>query len=69
MGSGWALDGLWMGSGWALGIDERSPGGVFRGPLGYSPDLSKFIKMALMLITWSADLSTVKSIRHLQMSD
>lgn len=28
-----------------LGIDE-SPGGVFRSPLSYSPDLSKFIKMA-----------------------
>ena len=32
-----------------LGIDE-SPGGVFRGPLSYSPDLSKFIKMAQMLV-------------------
>jgi hypothetical protein len=32
-----------------LSIDE-SPGGVFRGPLSYSPDLSKFIKMAQMLV-------------------
>lgn len=32
-----------------LGIDEN-PGGVFRGPLSYSPDLSKFIKMAQMLV-------------------
>jgi hypothetical protein len=32
-----------------LGIDE-SPDGVFRGPLSYSPDLSKFIKMAQMLV-------------------
>jgi hypothetical protein len=32
-----------------LGIDE-SPGGVFRGPLSYSPDLSKFVKMAQMLV-------------------
>ncbi|KAK7180307.1 hypothetical protein PSPO01_13596 [Paraphaeosphaeria sporulosa] len=32
-----------------LGIDE-SPSGVFYGPLNYSPVLSKFIKMAQMLI-------------------
>lgn len=32
-----------------LGIDD-SPGGVFRGPLSYSPDPSKFIKMAQVLI-------------------
>jgi hypothetical protein len=32
-----------------LGIDEK-PGGIFRGPLSYSPDLSKFIKMAQMLV-------------------
>jgi hypothetical protein len=32
-----------------LGIDE-SPRGVFRGPLSYSPNLSKFIKMAQMLV-------------------
>lgn len=32
-----------------LGIDE-SPGGVFRGPLSYSPDLSKFVKMAQILV-------------------
>jgi hypothetical protein len=32
-----------------LGIDE-SPGGVFCGPLSYSPDLSKFVKMAQMLV-------------------
>jgi hypothetical protein len=32
-----------------LGIDEN-PGGVFRGPLSYSSDLSKFIKMAQMLV-------------------
>ena len=32
-----------------LGINEN-PGGVFRGPLSYSPDLSKFIKMAQMLV-------------------
>jgi hypothetical protein len=32
-----------------LGIDE-SPRGVFCGPLSYSPNLSKFIKMAQMLV-------------------
>lgn len=32
-----------------LGIDEN-PRGVFRGPLSYSPDLSKFIKIAQMLV-------------------
>jgi hypothetical protein len=32
-----------------IGIDE-SPDGVFRGPLSYSPDLSKFVKMAQMLV-------------------
>jgi hypothetical protein len=32
-----------------LGVD-KSPGGVFCGPLSYSPDLSKFIKMAQMLV-------------------
>ncbi|EDU46245.1 conserved hypothetical protein [Pyrenophora tritici-repentis Pt-1C-BFP] len=32
-----------------LGIDGSS-GGVFRGPLSYSPDLSKFVKMAQMLV-------------------
>jgi hypothetical protein len=32
-----------------LGIDENL-GGVFRGPLSYSPDLSKFIKIAQMLV-------------------
>jgi hypothetical protein len=32
-----------------LGIDEN-PGGVLRGLLSYSPDLSKFIKMAQMLV-------------------
>ncbi|KAF2741676.1 hypothetical protein M011DRAFT_497939 [Sporormia fimetaria CBS 119925] len=32
-----------------LGIDE-DPGGVFHGPLTYSPHLSKFIKMAQMLV-------------------
>jgi hypothetical protein len=32
-----------------LGIDEN-PGGVFRGPISHSPDLSKFIKMAQMLV-------------------
>jgi hypothetical protein len=32
-----------------LGIDE-GPGGVFRGPLRYLPDLSKFIKIAQMLV-------------------
>jgi hypothetical protein len=32
-----------------LGIDEN-PGGIFRGPLSYSPDLSKFIKMVQMLV-------------------
>jgi hypothetical protein len=36
-----------------LGINE-SPGGVFRGPLSYSPDLSKFIKMAQMLVVQRA---------------
>jgi hypothetical protein len=36
-----------------LGIDE-SPGGVFRSPLSYSPDLSKFIKMAQMLVVQRA---------------
>lgn len=32
-----------------LGVDEK-PGCVFRGPLSYSPDLSKFIKIAQMLV-------------------
>ncbi|KAF2177256.1 hypothetical protein K469DRAFT_720817 [Zopfia rhizophila CBS 207.26] len=32
-----------------LGIDEKA-GGVFRSPLSYSPDLSKFIKIAQMLV-------------------
>jgi hypothetical protein len=32
-----------------LGID-KNPSSVFRGPLSYSPDLSKFIKMAQMLV-------------------
>jgi hypothetical protein len=32
-----------------LGINE-SPNCVFRGPVSYSPDLSKFIKMAQMLV-------------------
>jgi hypothetical protein len=36
-----------------LGIDEN-PGGVFRSPLSYSPDLSKFIKMAQMLVVQRA---------------
>jgi hypothetical protein len=36
-----------------LGIDEN-PGGVFRGPLSYSPELSKFIKMAQMLVVQRA---------------
>jgi hypothetical protein len=36
-----------------LGIDEK-PGGVFRSPLSYSPDLSKFIKMAQMLVVQRA---------------
>jgi hypothetical protein len=46
-----------------LGIDE-SPGGVFRGPLSYSPDLSKFIKMAQMLVlqqaVWAAEDGAVE---------
>ena len=36
-----------------LNIDE-SPGGVFHSPLSYSPDLSKFIKMAQMLVVQRA---------------
>jgi hypothetical protein len=32
-----------------LGINEN-PSGVFRGPISYSPNLSKFIKMAQMLV-------------------
>lgn len=32
-----------------LGIDEN-PGGVFRSLLSYSPNLSKFIKIAQMLV-------------------
>jgi hypothetical protein len=32
-----------------LGIDEN-PSSVFRGPLSYSPNLSKFIKIAQMLV-------------------
>ncbi|KAF3031497.1 hypothetical protein E8E11_000866 [Didymella keratinophila] len=36
-----------------LGIDEK-PGEVFRSPLSYSPDLSKFIKMAQMLVVQRA---------------
>ncbi|KAK7177480.1 hypothetical protein PSPO01_16471 [Paraphaeosphaeria sporulosa] len=40
-----------------LGIDEN-PGGVFRGPLSYSPDLSKFIKMAQMLVVQQSVVAT-----------
>jgi hypothetical protein len=29
---------------------NKNPGGVFRGPLSYLPDLSEFIKMAQMLV-------------------
>lgn len=36
-----------------LEIDEK-PGGVFRSPLSYSPDLSKFTKMAQMLVVQKA---------------
>jgi hypothetical protein len=36
-----------------LGIDEK-PGGVFRSTLNYSSDLSKFIKMAQMLVVQRA---------------
>jgi hypothetical protein len=36
-----------------LGINE-SPSGVFRSPLSYSPDLSKFIKIAQMLVVQRA---------------
>lgn len=36
-----------------LGIDEN-PGGIFRGPLSFSLDLSKFIKMAQMLVVQRA---------------
>ncbi|KAF1969653.1 hypothetical protein BU23DRAFT_652385 [Bimuria novae-zelandiae CBS 107.79] len=36
-----------------LGIDEK-PSGVFRSTLNYSPDLSKFIKMAQMLVVQRA---------------
>jgi hypothetical protein len=39
-----------------LGIDEN-PGGVFCGPLSYSPDLSKFIKMAQMLVVQQSVLA------------
>jgi len=40
-----------------LGINE-SLGGTFRGPLSYSPDLSKFIKMAQMLVLQRAVVAT-----------
>jgi hypothetical protein len=36
-----------------LGID-RNPGGVSRSPMSYSPDLSKFIKIAQMLVVQRA---------------
>jgi hypothetical protein len=36
-----------------LGIN-KNPSGVFRSPLSYSPDLSKFIKMAQMLVVQRA---------------
>jgi hypothetical protein len=36
-----------------LGIN-RKPGGVFRSPISYSPDLSKFIKIAQMLVVQRA---------------
>jgi hypothetical protein len=36
-----------------LGIDGK-PGGVFRSPMSYSPDLSKFIKIAQMLVVQRA---------------
>lgn len=36
-----------------LGIDER-PGEVFKGPLSYSPQLSKFIKISQMLVVQRA---------------
>jgi hypothetical protein len=36
-----------------LGINEK-PGEEFRSPLNYSPDLSKFIKMAQMLVVQRA---------------
>jgi hypothetical protein len=39
-----------------LGIDEK-PGGVFRSPISYSPDLSKFIKIAQMLVVQRAHSS------------
>lgn len=39
-----------------LGIDEK-PGCVFRGPLSYSPVLSKFIKIAQMLVIQRAVLA------------
>lgn len=39
-----------------LGVDEK-PGCVFRGPLSYSPDLSKFIKIAQMLVVQRAVLA------------
>lgn len=39
-----------------LGVDEK-PGCVFRGPLSYSLDLSKFIKIAQMLVVQRAILA------------
>jgi hypothetical protein len=48
-----------------LGIDE-SPGGVFCGPLSYSSKLSKFIKMAQMLVVQRSVVAAEESeVEHL----
>lgn len=44
-----------------LGVDEK-PGCVFRGPLSYSPDLSKFIKIAQMLVIQRAVLAADEGV-------
>jgi hypothetical protein len=50
---GYHLESVVLSSLAVLGIDEK-PGGVFRSPLSYSPDLSKSIKIAQMLVVQRA---------------
>jgi hypothetical protein len=48
-----------------LGIDEN-PSSVFRGPLSYSPNLSKFIKIAQMLVVQrSVVAAEEREVEHL----
>jgi hypothetical protein len=50
---GYHLESVVLSSLAVLGIDEK-PGGVFRSPLSYSPDLSKSTKIAQMLVVQRA---------------